>query len=195
MVNVGKVIPRYVEIGTLKGKIGSCEIKPANQGGLPLRFIQYTPISDSQTFLSWQRITSGKDVQVAADSILKLNHDHLHAFIYANEEGKVVPGALLLQKEQLTPEVRDALGKMVEEAKKDFERYSSWIVLLPGLEVNGKSAPCFDLPMTGLSPEKFGALAVDEDETAADVVALFKQSGSNILFVNPYYQSSSSPGS
>ncbi|MFH1347447.1 MAG: hypothetical protein ABIH22_02025 [Candidatus Margulisiibacteriota bacterium] len=194
MVNVGKVIPGYAEIGRLRKSIGSYKIKPAAKEGVPLRNTQYSPVSNSRTFLAWQRITSG-EVQVDADSILKLNNGDLNAFIYAKEENEVIPGALLLPKDQLTQEVHETLRKMVAAAGKDLNQYSPWIVLLPGLEVNGESTVCFDLSMTGASPEEFGAFVGDRGDTVPDVVALLKQNGNPVLFVNPYYQSPGSLGS
>jgi len=188
MIYLGKVIPGYAEIGVLRKRIGNCNIKSksAGEGSVPLRCTQYSPISESRTFLSWQRITSGGEIQVSPDSTLQLNDGYLHTFIHPEDDG---PGALLLLKEQITEEVRGTLRKMVAAAGKDLDQGSPWVVLLPGLEVSGKSAICFDISMTGASDEKFRAFIGERRGRASDITTLLKQRKNPVLFINPYYLS------
>lgn len=183
MVNVGRVIPIYTPIGKLKGRLGSHHLTPKGKGSLPLGLAQYSPLTNPQVSFSWQRINEAKDLEVSPDSILQLDDSILHALITPKHPE---PGALLVQKDQLTPEVRETLAKMVRAAGKDLDQYASSIILLPFLEVDGKSAACFDLAMTGTDQAEVEDFVAD---TINEFITQLRQSGNKTLFINPYYQS------
>ena len=175
MVFVGKVTPGCVGVGRFAAKIGRFRINPAGEEKVPLRFVQYAPVTNPNDLINWQRIASG-EVQVATDSVLKLDPTLVRAFTLP-ENG--VPGALLTKKEQLSDEVLKTMRQMVPA----FDQSPSWLVILPYLSENGKNAAGFTLTAAGAGPQEVQDFTRDLHEN----IQLFKKGGNNVLFVNPYH--------
>lgn len=181
MNNVGKVLPRYVDLGSLKPKIGSFEIGRVGEKKIPLRYVQYSPISNSGALLSWETITVKRLIEVSPDSTLELDGPVLNAFINPEND---VPGALFVNRVQIKKDVLDHLQQIGRMFKKEIDQYPM-VVLVPELRANGKNIFCFDLPMTGTGQKEITDFA---GGTVEEVSNVFLSNDNLVLFVNPYFQ-------
>jgi hypothetical protein len=188
--SIVKVEPRYMRIGQLPGKLsgknGNYKLHPTGEK-VPLGTVVYYLLgapSGIETSFSWERIRKTGKITVSPDSVVELN---LH-FLVANIQSH---GALLLRKEQVTPNVfSDVLSKLqkLEQGKGinsdiDLGLYS-WLVFLPYLTKDGNPAFGFDLTRTGASPSELASFISD---LTPEVANMFRQSPGSVLWVNPYY--------
>jgi hypothetical protein len=174
MGNLGRLVPRFIEVGELPARLGRYQIAPAGQTQLPLRYIQYGT-EKGQVFFAWQTIKR-EGLEVAPDSVLRIDGNMLKTILLPGD-GR--PGALLVLKEQLTDELIETVRPIGEELSPDFNSICRWLVLCSNIiDDQGVAVTGFQLSAEDLGAEEVEAVT---KYLRQEIAGLMKEQGGKIF--------------
>ncbi len=149
----------FLSVGRLPGRIGPYNICPNGAKTIPLKIANYG-VENVNASLRWEHLADQLADKV--DQLPRLRDQMLRAIILPQNEE---PAALLVRRDQLAPEFQNTVDQMIR-ACQDPGQAANYLVLVPRLAKEGKSATCFNLAMAGVD-----AAALAESNLANHIAA------------------------
>lgn len=127
----------------LPGRIGPYNLSPSHEATLPLRIPLYSE-PNSSFHDNWKTVTASPEYRADPQAVERLQEATIRSIILPKNGGG--PGALLVHKEQLSKNVLETLRRIVAICGRNLDQAPDYLVLLPHLDKNGRTAACF-VPM------------------------------------------------
>ncbi|MCU0641167.1 MAG: hypothetical protein MUC35_03645 [Candidatus Margulisbacteria bacterium] len=180
--NLGKVLPRFYDIGRLTATIGPYRLTDSARTQVPLRGVQYASLNVMSALFSYSHIRDSGQIEVAPDSTVEL--DQLPVEMALCPPSGM--GAVLLQREQLAAKVWQPFlfgGEAGDRFREDLQSVCQWVVLLPYLaRGDDHKVFGFTLAAAGIRPLEIATVFSGEPEIAQIVAS------ENVLFIAPFSQ-------